>query len=121
MQLFGGTRINFLKYKIPAMVVSFLIIAAGLFVIWQKGLKYGVDFSGGTAIHVKFRQAVSLDTVRSVLKEGGFPDSGVQGFNDPTQVLVRLPQKIASDRDVERISKQVSEVILVQGLKGTVP
>ena len=120
MQLFGGTRINFLKYKIPAMVVSFLIIAAGLFVIWQKGLKYGVDFSGGTAIHVKFRQAVSLDTVRSVLKEGGFPDSGVQGFNDPTQVLVRLPQKISSATQIEEFSARISQLLLQGVMKSSI-
>ena len=121
MELFRDTKINFLRYKFPAMIFSLVVIAAGLFMIWKNGLRYGVDFSGGTAIHLKFRSAVSPDNLRSALKNGGFPDSGVQGFNDPTQVLVRLPQKIASDRDVERISKQVSEVILVQGLKGTVP
>src|SRR3990172_13234286 len=120
MQLFGGTRINFLKYKICGMVVSFLIIAAGLFVIWQKGLKYGVDFSGGTAIHVKFRQAVSLDTVRSVLKEGGFPDSGVQGFNDPTQVLVRLPQKISSATQIEEFSARISQLLLQGVMKSSI-
>lgn len=121
MELFTDTKINFLKYKIPAIFLSLVVIAAGLFMIWKKGLRYGVDFSGGTAIHLKFRSAVSLDSLRAALKNGGFPDSGVQGFNDPTQVLIRLPQKIASEQDIERISSNVAEVILVHALKGTVP
>ena len=52
--------IDFLKYKIPAMLLSLVIIVAGLVIIWQQGMKYGVDFSGGTAIQVKFRNPVSL-------------------------------------------------------------
>jgi preprotein translocase subunit SecF len=105
MELFHDTKINFLKYKIPAMLVSLTIIAAGIFMIWKNGLRYGVDFSGGTALHVKFRTAVPLDSIRSALKEGGFADSGVQGFNDPTQVLVRLPQKISSGDQVSEFQK----------------
>jgi preprotein translocase subunit SecF len=121
MELFRDTKIDFLKYKIPAILISFVIILAGLVLITKKGLRYGVDFSGGTAIHIKFRSPVSLDTLRGALRNGGFTDSGVQGFNDPTQVLVRLPQKIASEQDVERISERVAEVITVQALHGTIP
>ena len=94
MDFFKDTKIDFLKYKIPAMLLSLIIIVAGIVVIWQKGLKYGVDFSGGTAIQVKFRKPVLLEAVRKALKDSGFQDSGVQGFNDPTQILVRLPQTV---------------------------
>lgn len=121
MDFFKDTKIEFLKYKIPAMLLSLAIIVAGVVVIWQKGLKYGVDFSGGTAIQVKFRTPVSLEAVRSALKAGGFPDSGVQGFNDPTQILVRLPQKVSSGDQVEELSNKVSRILSTQVMKQTVP
>lgn len=121
MELFRDTKIDFLKYKYPAMLISFLIILAGSFMIWKSGLRYGVDFSGGTAIHVKFRHAIPLDLVRSMLKEGGFPDSGVQGFNDPTQVLVRLPQKISSEDQIAQLSARVSESLTTRALKQSIP
>jgi preprotein translocase subunit SecF len=121
MDLFKQTNIDFLKYKIPAMLLSLAIIVAGVVVIWQKGLKYGVDFSGGTAIQVKFRKPISLDDVRKALKDGGFPDSGVQGFNDPSQILVRLPQKVSSAEQITALSNRVAEILTTQVMKQTVP
>lgn len=121
MDLFKQTNIDFLKYKIPAMLLSLVIIIAGVVVIWQKGLKYGVDFSGGTAIQVKFRKAVSLEAVRQALKDNGFPDSGVQGFNDPTQILVRLPQTVSSEDQIESLSKRISEILTTRVMSQTIP
>jgi len=121
MDFFKDTKIDFLKWKIPAMLVSLLIIIAGLVVIWQKGLKYGVDFSGGTAIQVKFRKPVSLEAVRKALKDGGFPDSGVQGFSDPTQILVRLPQKVSSEDQIGSLSNKISEILSTRVMNETVP
>jgi preprotein translocase subunit SecF len=111
MQLFKETKIDFLKYKVPAMAVSLLIILAGLVLIAKNGLRYGVDFSGGTAIHVKFRNTVPLETIRKTLRDNGFHDSGVQGFSDPTQVLVRLPEKVSSADQVEQLSRRVAAVL----------
>ncbi|HSE39727.1 MAG TPA: protein translocase subunit SecF [Acidobacteriota bacterium] len=111
MRLFKETNINFLKYKYIFLGISIVIIIAGLAIIAQRGLSYGVDFSGGTAIHVKFRKAPSLDKIRSTLKDAGFVDSGVQGFNDPTQVLIRLPQKVSKEEEIDQIAKRVSEVL----------
>jgi preprotein translocase subunit SecF len=121
MELFKQPNIDFLKYKIPAMLFSLVIIIAGVFVIWQKGLRYGVDFSGGTAIHVKFRKPVPLDAIRSALKDAGFRDSGVQGFKDPTQVLVRLPQTAASEEQIEALSVKVSQILTTTVLKQSPP
>jgi preprotein translocase subunit SecF len=121
MQLFKETKIDFLKYKYFFIGVSAVIIIAGLLLIWKNGLKYGVDFSGGTAIHVKFRGTPHLDTVRKALKEGGYVDSGVQGFKDPTQVLVRLPQKVSNEAEIESISKKVQEILLTRVLNEPPP
>lgn len=120
MELLKETKIDFLKYKWIFMGVSAVVILAGLLVIWKNGLKYGVDFSGGTAIHVKFRNAVPLDSVRSALKSNGYPDSGVQGFSDPTQMLIRVPQALSKAEEIEAMSKKISELLVTQVAKGQV-
>jgi preprotein translocase subunit SecF len=107
MDLFKETKIDFLKYKIPAMILSLVIIIAGLVLVFTKGLRYGVDFAGGTAIHVKFRKDVSVDKVRTALRDAGFRDSAVQNFNDRTQMLIRLSQKVSSGDQVEKLTDQV--------------
>lgn len=121
MQLFKQPNIDFLKYKFIFMGISAAIILAGLLLITKNGLKYGVDFSGGTAIHMKFRTAPSLDQLRKTLKDNGYVDSGVQGFKDATQVLVRLPQKVASESDIGNISRRVQEILLTKVMNEPVP
>ena len=121
MQLFKQPNIDFLKYKFIFMGISAAIILAGLLLIAKNGLKYGVDFSGGTAIHMKFRTAPSLDAIRKTLKDSGYLDSGVQGFKDATQVLVRLPQKVASDADIGNISRRVQQILLAKVMNQNVP
>ena len=111
MDLFKDTKIDFLKYRFVAMILSLIIIVAGVAMILTKGLRYGVDFTGGTAVHVKFRNAVELDTIRQKLKENGFADSGVQSFNDPTQVLIRLTQRVSSGDQIEDLSRRVAQIL----------
>jgi preprotein translocase subunit SecF len=111
MDLFQKTNIDFLKYRVVAILLSVSIIAAGLVMIFTKGLRYGVDFTGGTAVHVKFRNAVELDNIRQKLKENGFADSGVQSFNDPTQVLIRLTQRVSSGDQIEDLSRRVAQIL----------
>jgi preprotein translocase subunit SecF len=121
MELFKETKIDFLKYKIPALLVSIAIIVAGLVLIWKNGLRYGVDFSGGTAIHLKFRQAAPLDQIRSALQRNGFPDSGVQAFSDQTQVLVRLPQKGETEQETEELAERVARILSANVTKSSPP
>ncbi len=112
MDLIKNTNIDFLKYKIPALLLSLAIIVAGLVLIATKGLRYGVDFAGGTAIHVKFRKEIPVDKVRNTLRDAGFRDSAVQTFNDRTQMLIRLSQKVSSGDQVEALSNRVTEALL---------
>ena len=65
MELFRQTNIDFLRYKWIAIGASWLLIALGLFAIFvQKGLKFGIDFAGGTQIAVRFTQRPDLDHLR---------------------------------------------------------
>ena len=65
MELFRQTNIDFLKYKWWAIGASWALIGLGLFAIFvQKGLKFGIDFSGGTAIAVRFAERPDVDQLR---------------------------------------------------------
>lgn len=122
MDIVKNTNIDFLKYKIPAMIISALIIIAGIVSVQLKhGFRYGVEFSGGTAIHAKFRNPVQLDQVRKSLTEAGFQDSGVQGFIDPSEVLIRLPEKSSNGQQVGEISERILRLMNSAVLKQTVP
>ena len=49
-----GTRIDFLgKWKICA-AISITLITIGFVGLWKPGVKFGVDFAGGTEMQVRF-------------------------------------------------------------------
>jgi len=92
MQILANTNIDFLKYRSAALLLSAAILAAGIVTMTTRGIPLGIDFSGGTAIVVKFPEPVSEDAVRQAI--ASVPgDKIVQQYGPPedNEVLVRLP------------------------------
>lgn len=78
-RLFKQPNIKFLKLKYFAFVLSATIIITGMLNITMgKGLKFGIDFTGGTFIRVKFKQPMSIDEIRARLSPKGLGNSIIQ-------------------------------------------
>ena len=103
MELFRQTNIDFLRWKWWAIGASWLLIAIGAFAIFvQKGLKFGIDFAGGTQIALKFTQRPDVDRLRRLLDSANLGDTGIQRYEAPekNQVLIRVQQQRQEGRDV---------------------
>jgi preprotein translocase subunit SecF len=94
MQILKNPHIDFLRWKWPALAVSAVIIIAGLATIWTRGIPYGIEFAGGTAVVADFDQEVSLDQVRDAVGRTFGGENVVHSFGDPAQqqVMIRVPQ-----------------------------
>jgi len=94
MQILHNTSFDFLRWRWHAIVLSWVVILAGLGVVVTKGIPLGIEFAGGTAIIAQFEQMPSVEDVRSTLDKN-FPGGGqnvmVTSFGDPgqRQVMVR--------------------------------
>ncbi len=69
--------------------VSLLLVLASLALIFTKGFNYGIDFSGGTEVQVKFDKAVQADEIRSLVKDLGLEKASVQAFGEDNEFLIR--------------------------------
>jgi preprotein translocase subunit SecF len=72
-----NTNINFIgkfKYFVIFSVLSGIAVVAAIFV---KGFNYGIDFTGGTVIQIKFKEPHHPDVVRKLLTDLGEPDASV--------------------------------------------
>ncbi|MBN1808730.1 MAG: protein translocase subunit SecD [Planctomycetes bacterium] len=56
MRIVSGTKIPFMALRIPAFIVSILLVGGGIYAFFAYEDKYGIDFSGGTLIQVSFRE-----------------------------------------------------------------
>ena len=84
-------NLNFLGARRVAAIASAVVIIAGLASIAFQGLNWGLDFTGGTLVEVRYGEQVSVDEVRSQLAEGNIQDTTVQYFGTSRDVMIRLP------------------------------
>jgi len=82
--------IRFMQIRNFAVVVTLVITIIGLIALFNKGLNFGLDFTGGTLIELKYEQAANLEDIKKHLAAAGFTDATVQSFGAVTDVLVRL-------------------------------
>ena len=97
MHIFTNPNYNFLRWRWHAVALSWVVILAGLFMIYTKGMPKGIEFAGGTSVIMQFDATPSVDSVRQALNQnypGGGQDAIVQTYGDPgqRQVMVRVPQ-----------------------------
>lgn len=99
--LSNAINVDFLKLRMPAFVLSFLLIAASFGAIAVKGMNFGLDFTGGVLLEVGYPEAVELEPIRKVLAGVDYPDAIVQHFGETSDVLIRLqPQADASSAQI---------------------
>ncbi|MBD1582032.1 protein translocase subunit SecF [Pseudoalteromonas sp. S16_S37] len=107
MQLLNlkGT-IRFMSARNLTMAFSALLIVASIASMAIRGLNFGLDFTGGTAVEVGFSQPADLKKIREVLADNGFADASVQLFGTSQEVLVRLAPR-GDDVKAEVIGNQL--------------
>src|SRR4029077_13379951 len=86
MHIFKHTNFDFLRYRWHAIVLSWVLIIAGVITLATKGMPLGIEFAGGTAVIVQFDQPTSVQQVRQALDKS-FPGGGqnvvVQTYGGP--------------------------------------
>ena len=105
IQLFHDPNYNFIGRRRWAYLLSIAFILIGLGSMAMKGgLRYGIDFSGGTLIQVRFEKPVPVERIRTALDGIKLGESVIQEFGDPREFILRLPLQNAS---VEEVTAQV--------------
>jgi preprotein translocase subunit SecF len=68
------------------VAASLLFILAGA-VVMSRGVRFGVEFEGGTQVIARFQQPPDINNIRSAV-----PNATIQGYDAPSknQVLIRL-------------------------------
>ncbi len=72
---------DFVRYRYRAAVFSGLLMLASWAVFVIIGPNWGIDFTGGTEIHIKFEEATDIGDVRAALRAMDLSDDAVQAVN----------------------------------------
>ncbi len=99
MNFFREVNLDWMGKAKYFVALSLTLLAIGG-ISWLKkgGLRYGIDFKGGTLVYVRFAQAPPIDQIRQGLAAQGLGNSVIQqirGVTDPNanEVVIGLEQQ----------------------------
>jgi preprotein translocase subunit SecF len=91
MEIFNpNSNIDFMGVRKWSALLSTLIFIISIAALLINGLKWGLDFTGGTQIEVAFPQAVNLATIRDNLYKVGFKEAQVVSYGTSKDVLISI-------------------------------
>ena len=88
------------KYFIVFSILTLIAIVAGL---WTKGLNYGIDFTGGTVMRVKFNQPHSSESVRKIMDELGETEASVVSLGETNQEFMITSRIVKDEKEQKNI------------------
>ncbi|MDX1314010.1 MAG: protein translocase subunit SecDF, partial [Eudoraea sp.] len=91
--LFTNLDIRFLSKRKVAYVLSFILVAVGVFSLTTRGLDQGVDFVGGRNYQIRFVDPVNPTEITSELTEV-FGSASAKTFGDANQIMVSTKYKV---------------------------
>ncbi len=80
---------DFMRARRWVLPVSGSFIVAGLLTLAFQGMSYGIDFTGGTLLHVRAEKVVPGDDLRAALAAEALDASGVQSYGTDQDFLIR--------------------------------
>ncbi|MGH7675304.1 MAG: protein translocase subunit SecF [Gemmatimonadales bacterium] len=103
IELFRTPNYDFIGKRRWAYLVSVVAILVSLATMAVRGgLRYDIDFTGGTLIQVRFEQAPDIGRIRASLAKIGLGESVIQQFGDPREYILRIPLTSANQEEVGR-------------------
>jgi preprotein translocase subunit SecF len=91
------------------------LIGLGSLVV-KGGLRYDIDFTGGTLIQVRFAEPPEIAKIRASLATIQLGESIIQQFGDPREYIIRMPLVAVGS---EEISRRVQGALGAESALGT--
>src|SRR6266568_1226804 len=99
MEFFRQPNLNWMgKAKFFYALSGTLLLIGAASWVTKHGLRYGIDFKGGTLVYVRFAAAPPIDRIRSGLAAQGLGNSQIQKISDianpnSNEVVIGLEEK----------------------------
>lgn len=133
MELFNpNSKIDFMGARKWTALFSAIVCLISIGSLCFNGLKWGLDFTGGTQIEIAYSHTANLPQIRKDLSNAGFPEAQVVSYGTSKDVLIsiaprdhleqsRMVERVmtalpdAQKRQVDSIGPQVGQELAVKG------
>ncbi|BCR05669.1 hypothetical protein DESUT3_27380 [Desulfuromonas versatilis] len=107
-RVFQRLHFDFIGKRAIAFALSALILLTGLVGIVQisRGkANLGIDFTGGTAVQLKFDQPTSLESARDILARQGLKEATLQEIREGNKLLIKAGKGTGGEQSVAETIK----------------
>ncbi|MDP2701281.1 MAG: protein translocase subunit SecF, partial [Candidatus Rokubacteria bacterium] len=109
LQIFVNANYDFVgKRRWFYLASGGLMLLSLVWILFVGGLNYGIDFTGGALVQVRYDKPATVDLVRRGLDEIKLGNAVIQQFGDVQEYLIRLPQ---GGEKPDQLSKQVQDAL----------
>lgn len=110
MEFFNpNSKVDFMGARRWTAMFSILIFVVSMGALLVNGLKWGLDFTGGTQIEVTYPGPANLETIRENLNKIGFKEAQVVSYGTSKDVLISIAPR--QDNAQARLVEQVMSVL----------
>ncbi len=128
MEIFShNLNLNFLGLRRFTIALAAFLMVASVVLIFTKGLNYGLDFTGGVSIQVKYAQPVKVAQVRAALNKSGFQGAVVQSLGGTRELSISMQAKddpaaprhsnLSADKMADKVTADVAKALRAGGQK----
>ncbi|HTP69255.1 MAG TPA: protein translocase subunit SecF [Dongiaceae bacterium] len=113
IELFKQPNIDWMgKAKYFFALSGILLVIGWSAILFKGGIKYGIDFRGGTNVDVRFAQPPNIDNLRSGLQAQGLGNSEIQSISDiaspsSNEVMIFVEQSGQSEQALDEGKNKV--------------
>lgn len=97
-----------------AVIISAVLIIISLgSLIYHKGPNWGVEFTGGSEIHIKLAKDVSVQDIKSTLSAAGYPPDEVQrlGLQGDNEYLIRFSTELVKFDQIQTFQTKLEGIM----------
>ncbi|HID32251.1 MAG TPA: protein translocase subunit SecF, partial [bacterium (Candidatus Stahlbacteria)] len=107
LELIRRPKVRFIENRKKGFLFSIALVIIALVSIFTIGPHFGVDFTGGALIQVKFDKTVTTDEVRTALDRLGKGRASIQKFGEEHEFIIRAE----TEEDPAQFARDVGEVL----------
>ena len=109
IEIFHNPNYDFIGKRKWAYIVSAIVTLIGLVSLVTQGLRYDIDFTGGTLVQVRFEKTPTVAAIRAGLNRINLGESIIQEFGDTQEFIIRLP--LAAGTDSQQMAKRIEAAL----------
>jgi preprotein translocase subunit SecF len=112
IRILKNTDFNFIDNRKKAFLFSAFVIVLGIAsLVHHRGPNYGIDFTGGTLVELRFERPIDLEVVRGHVSQAGLQDVEIQKFGEETEIILRTQEIGVEKGEISTFISRLRELL----------